>query len=131
MNRVSHIDFENLADTGDILLFQTKNVAAKIQRLVTRSEYDHIALILRYNSGKVVLYESLRDQGVGICEWSKFLFNDWNKLYEKVIWRRLNFNKSSEFLSTLDDFVSQTIGKPFKINASKLFRKRNDNDIAN
>jgi hypothetical protein len=47
-----------MADTGDILLFRGKSMACSIQRSFTRSEFDHVALILRYSSGELYLFES-------------------------------------------------------------------------
>lgn len=44
---LSESEFLNNAQTGDILLFKTKNFMAKVQRLFTQKEYDHAALIVK------------------------------------------------------------------------------------
>ena len=40
-----------------------------------RSNYDHVAMFVKYKSGQLVLFESM--QGKGVCKW------DWNTLVEK------------------------------------------------
>jgi hypothetical protein len=45
--------------------------------MVTRSKYDHVAMLVRFNDGKLVIFESLRDTGVGICEWDRFITKKW------------------------------------------------------
>lgn len=57
-DRVSENQFRDMACTGDLLLFTGKTVASKLQRSFTRSEYDHVAMILRYNSGMLGLLEA-------------------------------------------------------------------------
>lgn len=37
-----------MADTGDILLYRTRGVAAKMTRALSHSKYDHVALILKF-----------------------------------------------------------------------------------
>ncbi len=44
---VSENQFVSMAETGDILLFHTKNTGAKLQRFFTNSDYDHVAMILK------------------------------------------------------------------------------------
>lgn len=43
-------DFLNIAETGDILLFSTDNFAAKMQRGLTRSKFDHVGLIVKFEN---------------------------------------------------------------------------------
>ena len=57
-DRISNAQFKAIASTGDVLLFSGKNLAAKAQRFVTRSKYDHVALILKYNSNQLALLEA-------------------------------------------------------------------------
>jgi hypothetical protein len=57
-DRISNSQFKATASTGDILLFSGKNLAAKAQRFVTRSKYDHVALILKYSSNQLAILEA-------------------------------------------------------------------------
>ena len=55
--------------TGDIILFRAKALGAKVQRVVTRSKYDHVALVLKYNDGGISLLEATNQEGVSIVDY--------------------------------------------------------------
>lgn len=63
--------FEKKADTLDLLLFQCKAFTAKMQRCVTKCDYDHIGIILRYTDNEIVLFEATGNV--------IFFFLFWNK----------------------------------------------------
>ncbi|CDW80338.1 UNKNOWN [Stylonychia lemnae] len=56
--RVSLEQFREIADTGDIIFFKGKTMGCKVQRFFTRCDFDHVALILKYKCGTLVLFES-------------------------------------------------------------------------
>lgn len=53
--RISDSQFRVDVRTGDLLLFKSKSLAAKINRGLTRSQYDHAALLLKWGSGTIEL----------------------------------------------------------------------------
>ena len=85
-----------------------------------RSRYDHVGMLLKYpKSGELVLFESLH--GKGVCRW------DWKKLtdkglnYSKVVYRRLlGVKRDEEFNDTVFNFVSQTVGMPYRMTVRSL-----------
>lgn len=85
---------KQIADTGDILLFKSSSFVTKVQRTITRSEYDHVAMLLRFSNGKLVIFESTGQtvlkfdnyfeiclQGVGVLNWDNFTKNEWHSAY--------------------------------------------------
>lgn len=42
-------EFVESAETGDILLFKTDNLAAKLQRGISGSDYDHVGMVVRFD----------------------------------------------------------------------------------
>ena len=48
--------FLNTAETGDILLFHTKNTGATIQRVLTNSEYDHVAMVVKFRKKETMVF---------------------------------------------------------------------------
>jgi|LauGreDrversion4_2_1035121.scaffolds.fasta_scaffold123662_1 hypothetical protein len=56
--RLCEEDFSRIADTGDILLFKTAEFASQLQRFVTNSNYNHIALVLRSSTGALKFIEA-------------------------------------------------------------------------
>jgi len=123
-DRISETQFLQMADSGDILLFRAKNVGAKLQRSFTGSIYDHVAILLRYNDGEIVLLEATGKDGVGLCRWKTFMRNDWHLLYSKLVYRHLEVERTEEFISEVEKFVKNVVGKKYKISASKLFKKK-------
>jgi hypothetical protein len=59
--------------------------------------YDHVALVVKFSDGRVVLFEALRETGVGICDWDKFI----NKNGMKCILKLFTENYSPKELKNL------------------------------
>ncbi|OMJ90100.1 hypothetical protein SteCoe_7587 [Stentor coeruleus] len=127
-SRISQDDFQTMACTGDLLLFQGKDTVSKMQRLVTNSKYDHVAIILKYSSGRVALFEATGENGVSIVFWDDFTLNQWEKLYSKLVYRRLDFDRSERALKGLEEFIYSVEGKKYKITARTLMSSRKDED---
>ena len=53
-----------IADSGDILMFKCNDFMSGVQRTITQSEYDHIAMFLRFANGQLVYFESSANVGV-------------------------------------------------------------------
>eukprot|EP01066_Platyproteum_vivax_P010401 Platyproteum_vivax@DN4646_c0_g1_i1.p1 len=125
-DRISCSRFEKIADTGDIILFRTASAAAKLQRSITRGFYDHVALVMRFADGRLALLESTANLGVSLLLWSDFIYNDWHKLYPKMVLRRMYFNRTDERMAGFEEWTQDTVGKPYKLSATKLVRSKSD-----
>ena len=44
------------AQTGDILLFYTKNTGAQIQRFITNSDFDHVAMVVKFGKHDLMVF---------------------------------------------------------------------------
>ena len=118
--KVSEYYFSSSTSTGDILLFRSKDLSSKIQRGLTRSKYDHVAMVLCYSSGRIMLLEATQFQGVSLTDWSDFLYNKWQDLYEAIAFRSLIFERNDENLIKLDKFVHKVKGKNYGLGPAKL-----------
>lgn len=76
-------EFRRKVQSGDVLLFQTKNFTSKMQRTFTGSMYDHVALLLRFEDGQILLCEATGSLGVNLCRWDFFVQKQWHLLYSK------------------------------------------------
>jgi hypothetical protein len=130
-SRISESEFKATACTGDILLFRGNDVVSKIQRFVTVSQYDHVAFILKYSSGKLALLEATSADGVSILPWDEFKFYRFEQLYERLIYRKLDFDRSQTALKALEMFILKVQGKKYRISAGKLLAKSLDKDPGN
>ncbi|CAK74538.1 unnamed protein product (macronuclear) [Paramecium tetraurelia] len=121
--RISETYFKKKADTGDILLFRGQSPLSKIQRAFTGDNFDHVALLLRYNNGELFLFESMGQTGVSLLSWDTFMRNNWHTLYQQMVYRQLEVNRSNEFLEKLELFVKGSIGKRYQMSPSKLIKR--------
>lgn len=130
-NRISDKEFQTVACTGDLLLFRGKDIVSKIQRVVTKSDYDHVAFILKYSSGRIALFEATGTEGVSIVYWEDFLFYQWQHLYSRVVYRKLEFNRNYSVLQDLERFIKNVVGKRYKISPGRLLSQQPDKDPIN
>ena len=123
--RISNADFIETVDTGDILLFRSRDMGSKISRGVLGSSYDHIALIIKYVSGSVALLEATTADGVNIIMWDEFVANEWFAHSERLMFRQLITERTDKMLLKLEEFVKKVDGKNFKISPVKLLQRIN------
>lgn len=53
---ITEKQFIQAAETGDILLFYTKNTGAQLQRLITNSEFDHVAMVIKFRKNDLMVF---------------------------------------------------------------------------
>ena len=61
------------ADTFDILLFKNTTLISKMQRLLTNSDYDHTAVLLRTVNNDLLILECTGNVGVGLYSFESIL----------------------------------------------------------
>jgi hypothetical protein len=64
-----------------------------------------VALCLRYSSGNLIIFEATGITGVSLIEWKDFLKYRWHTQYNKIAFRKLNCERSSEALLKLEKFI--------------------------
>ena len=94
-NYISVDEFEHKAKTGDLLIFKGLECPSPLQRFFTGDEYDHVAL-LKYNKSTLNIYESSIDTKCCMLEWQRFKRMLYNLVYDKIVYRRLIIEGSSE-----------------------------------
>lgn len=48
-------NLKNVADTFDILLFKNRTMMSKVQRILTNSDYDHVAMVLKTSNNELFI----------------------------------------------------------------------------
>ena len=121
-------DFEKIAETGDLLLFRTLDCLSDCQRLFTRDEYDHIALVIRRN-GIIELFEATSNENCSLLEWNKFKYRLYNLIFKKVVLRKLNIDeedtlKYNEIRENIEiksnEFIDKTLKKKYAMSVLKM-----------
>ena len=124
-------EFYKSSKTGDIILFRSYSFRGKCQRCITKGNYDHIALLIKYYN-ELYVYETTGKDGVVARKWYEFIYYYWYLLYDKMSFRKLivtqdamkNFivnnnnesnpyigNKSSKYNSGFSDSNIDTLSK--------------------
>jgi hypothetical protein len=124
-DRINEDEFLKTADIGDILLFRGKHFGAKITRSFSKSHFDHVAMILKFEAetNTVFLLESTTNKGVNIVRWNNFrLWKD--EYYENVFYRQLECERSEEFLQTLETFIRSVLGNKYGLSFKNILFAR-------
>ena len=112
-------------DTGDIILFRTSNTVSNITRGYTNSHFDHVGMLLRFEThpDEIFMLDSTSNMGVALNKWS-FLRKHIGKgkFYDKAVYRHINFDRSDKMLETLDKFLDQAMGHKWVLSVDKLTR---------
>ena len=68
------------------------------------SRFDHVAVVIKSCSDKaderhsVLIFESIGGEGVHLVSWEAFKQKNWQSLYEKIVFRKLNFERTARLL---------------------------------
>ena len=62
-----------MADTGDLLLFKSNVIAGRLQRRALGSQFDHVAMLLKFETDDNQLYfvEATGNYGVAMNTWQE------------------------------------------------------------
>mmetsp|Transcript_12777 Transcript_12777/g.23788 ORF Transcript_12777/g.23788 Transcript_12777/m.23788 type:complete len:353 (+) Transcript_12777:419-1477(+) len=124
IDRISELQFLHSADTGDILLFRSQDASSKLQRALTFSKYDHVAMIIRYATGELALLESTSLDGVAIVRWQDFIDYRWHLLYQMIVYRHLETERNEEMVQKLEDFICRVKGMQYLLNPFGIIKQR-------
>jgi len=114
-----------MADTGDLLLFRGSQFGSKITRSFTGSNFDHVAMCLKFESDPDEIYyvDATSNCGVAISKWSntrKYI----GEFYEQIMLRHLEFERSDELIDRLEIFLKEAVGHKYGLSTSKLLYSR-------
>lgn len=128
-DNISEKQFIEKADTGDILLFRASHVGAKLTRTFTGSHFDHVAMVLYFDSdpNEIYLVDATGEVGVGISRWSDLRKHIGpNKFYHKCVLRHIEFERTDLVMEKLEQFLNEAVGQKFSLNAKKLLTRETE-----
>lgn len=120
---MSEKQFFEKADTGDILLFCATSGSAGMIRTFTGSQFDHVAMILKFESeeDEVFFVEASGNHGVALNKWSCIRNQiGHKKFYERVIFRHVNFERDDNMVENLECFLKEAVGQRYGLNLGKM-----------
>lgn len=120
--RISEKQFYEKAETLDIILFQSKHLLSKLQRSFTRSQFDHVAIVIKHSEKEISILEA-EMPGVGIYQWKKFMKNKWYNLYKSVCFRHLEIERNDDFREKIDRFINVLLYNIFILKVLIIYLK--------
>jgi hypothetical protein len=72
----------------DIIFLRSKNPISYVHRFFMRSYYDHVAILIKDESERVFLFESVQSKGVCLSSLESLL-NGFHEQYEEMGYRKL------------------------------------------
>lgn len=107
-------------------MFKSSNVGSAIQRTLTGSIFDHVAMILKFETDPSEIYyvDATGTNGVACGKWSLLRPHYGpGKFYERIIYRHVDFNRSEEMVEKLEIFLREAVGRRYGLNPAKMMRR--------
>jgi len=124
---ITNEQFMQEGQTGDIVLFRSRQAAGAIVRGATNGEVDHIGLIFRFKGKRSMhLFEALGSCGVQVFSWRNFEREKWHEQYSKIIRRKLHIpNKRlrKDVKKGLHEFLKVVSNRNYSWTPLKQMRK--------
>jgi len=121
---ISPAKFAEIARTGDLLLFRSPGTVPGLIRTCSGGHFDHVALLLRLEGGRIGLLEATGNQGVALCGWDEFVSHEWHTIYHEIAMRRVAFDRSEDRVTALQDWAGSVLGKPYSLTFGKLLQRK-------
>mmetsp|Transcript_31738 Transcript_31738/g.36084 ORF Transcript_31738/g.36084 Transcript_31738/m.36084 type:complete len:602 (-) Transcript_31738:184-1989(-) len=119
---VSKLDIQNLAETGDLILFKSRGIGNSAQRLLRGTIYDHVGIFLRMEQNELYFLEATSTDGVNIVLWDDFISRGWHNAFSKMVYRRLDFDRHPDDMENLEKFVVDAFGDQYSLKPGRLVR---------
>jgi len=107
-------------------LFRGSNGGSLITRTFTGSHFDHVAMVLKFDTDQheVYLVEATGTLGVALNKWSYLREHiGAKKFYAKCVFRHINFDRSDAMVDNLEKFLKEAVGLKYGLGSKKLLRR--------
>lgn len=72
---------------------RTESNKCALQRFITHSEYDHIAMVVKFADNQLKVFEANPDDGVNLYDWDQYQSSFY--CFEKMCFRKLYYQNRS------------------------------------
>ncbi len=80
-----------------------------VQRLVTRSRFDHVGVLVRDYAGTLFILEATQSNGVNTFNWTNYVEQKQYKEIERIVYRHMKYDRSGEATHKLGEFLKVSI----------------------
>ena len=110
---INEADLIKECDTGDLLLLKTEDTGSLLQRAFSSSNFDHVAMIIRFesNHSQFFLVDCTKASGVACCSWDSLRKTIGpKKKYSQCVYRKVNFERSDVVSESIEAFLKEVDG---------------------
>jgi len=107
-------------DTGDIILCNTSDLRSYGTKIFTRSQWDHMAIVVRWWNNELRLLEATSDEGVEAYNLDHRL--EYLLSVSKIGVRCLRVSRTPEMMDALYRLIDEVLGRPFERSRMSLLR---------
>ena len=124
---------DRTAETGDLVLFRTRATVPALQRVVTRSKWDHVGILIFRTRRRIICSaaEAAEDGDAGVIEsdangtrfYPLAMYEArWHHAYEQIAVRQLLWpgRGSPQSIAILSKWVDSVVGKPYELTIGKV-----------
>ena len=107
-------------------MFKSSHPITAVTRIATWSEFDHVALVLKFSTdpNEVYFIESVSGVGVRLNAWTGLRTNiGHNKFYQKCVFRHVVFDRSFENLNRLQKLLKEALGHQYALGLNTMLRR--------
>lgn len=118
---ICYKQFNKVAKSGDLILFRSYSFCSQCQRCITKGQYDHIGLLVKYYN-ELYVYETTGRDGVVARKWYEFINYYWYLLCDKMTFRKLIASQDAmkKFISKNNCEAGPNLGKKTSNFSSKF-----------
>jgi hypothetical protein len=105
----------------DLLLLRSKNPIFYLHRLLMRSHFDHVGLLLKDDTERLFVLEAIQSKGVCLSSLESLLLT-FGEEYEELAYRKLVVREGREGVKVeeLENYINTVLGSKYELSITKL-----------
>jgi hypothetical protein len=105
---ITKTQFFREIEAGDILLFRSRSISARIMRGLANTPYDHVGILFkRRNNDTGYLIDATGNIGVAAIDLQAFFENNNHTKFEKIVLRKLHVHRTEDFYTNFVRFANR------------------------
>ena len=105
---ITPTQFFHEIEAGDILLFRSRSVSARILRGIANTPYDHVGILFKRRWNETgYLIDATGSLGVAAIDLHAFFANNNHKKFEKIVLRKLHVHRTEDFYTNFVRFANR------------------------
>ncbi|KAL4428956.1 hypothetical protein ABPG74_011152 [Tetrahymena malaccensis] len=106
---ITESDLETIAETGDIIIFQSDSDKSKNLTICNHLE---MGMLIKFNNNDLRVFYIDKNNSINLCHWERFILE--NDIYNSLIFRKLQMSERNQILPYIYESVRQHLNDNYK-----------------